>query len=111
MLIYKILLPGEWDELETTGHFAGSPFDHASGFIHCSSRDQVAGTALRVFGADPALVIAAIDTVQLADSVRWEEAPGGEVFPHIYAALPLSAVAAMYRVPGASAVDQVIPHA
>ncbi|MFV2102344.1 DUF952 domain-containing protein [Micromonospora sp. LOL_024] len=50
VLIYKILLPGEWAEFQAAGRFDGSPFDRESGFIHCSSRAQLPGTAARVFG-------------------------------------------------------------
>jgi uncharacterized protein (DUF952 family) len=108
-LIYKILLPAEWAEFETTGRFGGSPFDRTSGFIHCSSRQQVGGTAMRVFEQEPALVVVALDTRTLGESVRWEEAPNGDPFPHVYATLPLSAVVAVYRVAGASSVDEVLP--
>ena len=106
MLIYKILLPAEWAEFETTGSFAGSPFDHSSGFIHCSGRDQVGATATRVFAGEPALVIVALDTDLLTD-VRWEDADLG-AFPHVYTPLPSSAVVAVHHVPGAAAVDQAL---
>lgn len=109
MLIYKILLPTEWAEFETTGRFDGSPFDRSSGFIHCSSREQAGGTALRVFAQEPALVVVALDTQMLGESVRWEQAPDGGPFPHVYAALPLSAVVAVHRIAGASSVDEVLP--
>jgi uncharacterized protein (DUF952 family) len=108
VLIYKILLPAEWAVLEATGSFDGSPFDHDSGFIHCSSRAQVGGTALRVFGQESALVVAAVETTMLGDSVRWEEATSGGSFPHIYGDLPLNAVTAVYSVAGATAVEQAL---
>ena len=109
MLIYKILLPAEWAAFEATGSFDGSPFDHDSGFIHCSSRDQVGGTARRMFGQEPTLVVVAVDTQTLGDSVRWENAPSGGLFPHVYASLPLSAVTAVHQVAGAAAVDEALP--
>jgi uncharacterized protein (DUF952 family) len=109
VLIYKILLPDEWAAFEAAGYFDGSPFDHESGFIHCSSRAQVADTAMRVFPDEPALVVAAVDTTALGDSVRWEDAPSDGRFPHIYARLPLSAVSAVYKVAGASALDETLP--
>jgi uncharacterized protein (DUF952 family) len=109
VLIYKILRPAEWAEFEVAGRFEGSPFDHESGFIHCSSREQVADTALRVFAAEPVLVIAAVDTRMLEESVRWEESSGGELFPHIYAPVPRNAVAATYEVAGATAVEEALP--
>lgn len=108
VLIYRIFLPHEWDEFESAGQFSGSPFDHSCGFIHCSSREQVARTAALVFSGEPALVVAALDTRQLGDSVRYEEADG-ELFPHVYAAVPVSAVAAVYRVAGAASVDAALP--
>ncbi|MET7880106.1 DUF952 domain-containing protein [Micromonospora profundi] len=109
MLIYKILLPAEWAEFESVGRFDGSPFDRSSGFVHCSSRKQVGATALRVFGQESALVVVALDTQLLGEPVRWEDAPNGGPFPHVYSALPLSAVVAVYRVAEASSVDGALP--
>jgi uncharacterized protein (DUF952 family) len=82
VLIYKILLPAEWAELEAAGRFDGSPFDRSSGFIHCSGPDQVADTALRIFGDEPELVVVTVDTEVLGGSVRWEVASDGGVFLH-----------------------------
>ncbi|MDQ7903098.1 DUF952 domain-containing protein [Phytohabitans sp. ZYX-F-186] len=109
MLIYKILLPAEWAEWEAAGRFEGSPFDHESGFIHCSSRAQVGATALGVFPDEPTLVIAAIDGDALGESVRWEESSDGGVFPHVYAPVPRDAVTAVYQVAGAAEVDKALP--
>lgn len=109
MLIYKILLPTEWADFETTGRFDGSPVDCSSGFVHCSSREQVGGTAMRVFGQEPVLVVIALDTRMLGTSVRWEEALNDGPFPHVYATLPLNAVVAVHRIAGASSVDEMLP--
>jgi uncharacterized protein (DUF952 family) len=109
VLIYKILLPSEWAEFETAGRFDGSPFDRSSGFIHCSSREQVGATALRVFGEEPALVVVAVDAQVLGESLRWEAAPNGGPFPHVYAHLPLGAVVSVHRIGDVSSVDVVLP--
>jgi uncharacterized protein (DUF952 family) len=106
VLIYKILLPAEWAAFETAGSFDGSPFDHSSGFIHCSARDQVGATAARVFADEPALVVVALDTDLLTD-VRWEDADRGS-FPHVYTPLPGNAVVTVHHVPGATAVDETL---
>jgi uncharacterized protein (DUF952 family) len=108
VLIYKILLPPEWAVLDSAGRFDGSPFDVESGFIHCSSRAQVAGVAKRVFAEEPALVVVAVDADALGDTVRWEEASDG-IYPHIYGTLARDAVTAVYPVPGADAVDGALP--
>jgi uncharacterized protein (DUF952 family) len=109
VLIYKILLPAEWAEFEAAGRFEGSPFDRSSGFIHCSSRDQVGGTAVRVFASEPDLVVVAVDTGALGESVRWEAARNGGLFPHVYGPLPFDAVVAAHKIPGAQAVDATLP--
>ncbi len=109
MLIYKILLPTEWAQFEEAGSFDGSPFDRASGFIHCSSRKQVGATAMRVFADEPSLVVVAIHAGRLGESLRWDTAPNGSPFPHVYAPVPLSAVATTHTVAGARSVDAVLP--
>jgi uncharacterized protein (DUF952 family) len=110
MLIYKILLPPEWAAFEAAGFFAGSPFDRESGYVHCSSRDQVAGVALRLFDREPELVVVALDPELVGAPVRWEPAsPDGERFPHVYGVLPARAVAAVHRIAGASSVDATLP--
>lgn len=109
MLIYKILLPAQWEDFEAAGSFDGSPFDRESGFIHLSSRDQVAATARRVFADEPALVIAAIDDAAVGDTLRWEAASDRGWFPHVYGTLPRAAVVATWTVAGASEVDSALP--
>lgn len=111
VLIYKILLPGEWDEFEAAGYFEGSPDDRRDGFIHCSTREQAPATAQRFFAGQQRLVIAALDTGKLGDQVRWEEAGHGGLFPHIYGTVPMDCVSATYSAEGASEVDAVLPAA
>lgn len=110
-MIYKILLPSEWADFEAAGRFDGSDLDHNSGYVHCSSREQVGVTALRLFGEEPELVVVAIDDGALGDAVRWEPVPDGGVFPHVYASVPLDAVVSVHRVAGASSVDDALPPA
>ena len=47
--IYKICGAAEWAEARRTGTFVGSDIDRRDGFIHFSTRDQVAETAARYF--------------------------------------------------------------
>ncbi len=108
MLIYKILRPAEWDAFEAAGQFDGSPFDRESGFIHLSSRDQVAETARRVFADEPALVVAAIDDSAVAGTLRWELSADRVRFPHVYGPLPRAAVVAVYTVAGAARIDEAL---
>jgi len=108
VLIYKILLPAEWAAFEAADRFDGSPFDHSSGYIHCSSREQVGATAARFFADEPALIIVALDAERLGSHLRWEQAPEGGSFPHVYAPLPSDAVVAVHHVAGAATVDETV---
>jgi uncharacterized protein (DUF952 family) len=109
VLLYKILLPEEWVAFDAAGRFDGSPFDLESGFIHLSSRDQVADTARRVFADEAALVIAAIDENAVAETLRWETTSNHGEFPHVYGVIPRAAVVAVFAVAGAGHVDEVLP--
>lgn len=108
VLVYKILLPPEWAAFQAAGRFDGSPFDQESGFIHCSARDQLAGTARRYFAGQSPLVIAAVDAAQVAGVVRWEASADGGSFPHVYGTLPLAAVTATAVVTSAGEIDDAM---
>lgn len=91
---YKVLTAGQMAALEADGRFGGAPVDVADGYIHLSTSDQLAETIARHFAGQDDLHVAAVDLDALGDVVRWEPSRGGALFPHLYAALPLSAVLA-----------------
>jgi len=90
--IYKICDRTAWEEAEIAGRFAGSPVDGRDGFIHFSTVAQLAGTAAKHFAGQSDLILVAVDGDALGDALKWEPSRGGELFPHLYAALPVSAV-------------------
>lgn len=91
---YKVLTAEQMAELEADGTFAGAPVDVADGFVHLSTSAQLAETIDKHFAGQEDLHIAAVDLEALGEAVRWEPSRGGALFPHVYAALPLSAVIA-----------------
>jgi len=91
---YKVLTADQMAALEAGGTFAGAPVDLADGYIHLSTAAQLDETVAKHFAGQGDLHVAAIDLPVLGDAVRWEESRGGQLFPHVYAALPLSAVIA-----------------
>jgi len=90
--IYKICPASAWREAERQGVFRGSPVDLRDGFIHFSTAAQVAETAAKHFARQHGLVLVAVDGEALGPALKWERSRGGDLFPHLYAALPLSAV-------------------
>lgn len=87
-VVYKIVPRELWEAAEKTGEFDGAPIDHADGFIHLSSADQVAETALKHFADQTDLLLVAFATDSLAAMLRWEPSRGGALFPHVFGTLP-----------------------
>ena len=91
-IIYKISDVALWNEAKRMGVFTGAPVDVADGFIHFSTAAQAAETAARHFVGRGDLVLVAVDADALGAGLRHEPSRGGELFPHLYATLPLAAV-------------------
>ena len=92
MIVYKIVATDEWREAEAAGIFEGASVDRADGFIHFSTAEQAPDTAAKWFAGRDDLTLAAVDADALGGELRWEPSRGGALFPHLYAALPMSAV-------------------
>ncbi len=97
--IYRICARDDWEAARTAGAYAGSDLDRRDGFIHCSTAEQLRGTLDRHFAGQDGLVLLEIDAAALGADLRWEPSRGGAVFPHLYAALPVSTVVATYDLP------------
>ncbi|HWK36268.1 DUF952 domain-containing protein [Sphingomonas sp.] len=91
---YKVLTAAQMDLLEQAGRFAGAPVDLADGYIHLSTAHQLTETVDKHFAGQDNLHVAAVDLEVLGAAVKWEESRGGQLFPHLYAPLPLDAVIA-----------------
>jgi uncharacterized protein (DUF952 family) len=89
---YKICGPASWRKAEADGLYRGSAIDARDGFIHFSSAAQVAETAAKHFAQKSNLLLVAVDGDALGSALKWERSRGGDLFPHLYASLPLSAV-------------------
>ncbi|MGE3691759.1 MAG: DUF952 domain-containing protein [Novosphingobium sp.] len=91
-IAYKVLTSGQFARWQAEDFFAGAPVDLADGFIHLSTAGQLSGTLDKHFAGQSGLVIAAIDLVMLGAAVSWEPSRCGDLFPHVYAKLPMAAV-------------------
>ncbi|PSJ54864.1 DUF952 domain-containing protein [Kumtagia ephedrae] len=90
--IYKISPRSLWAEAERRGVFTGAPVDVADGFIHFSTAAQAAETARRHFAGQDDLLLVAVDAARLGEALIYEVSRGGDLFPHLYGPLDLSAV-------------------
>ena len=98
-LIYKIAPASLWRAAEAAGVFLGAPVDLADGFIHFSSAEQAEETARRHFAGADDLLLVSVDAEALGDALKWEVSRGGDLFPHLYGPLPLSAATRAVPLP------------
>ncbi len=99
MHIYKIATRAQWDAAGTTGTFLGAPVDLADGYIHFSTATQVAETLAKHFAGQPDLLLVTVDADALGTDLRWEPSRGGQLFPHLYAPLPVAAALRVDEIP------------
>jgi uncharacterized protein (DUF952 family) len=91
-IIYKICDQALWREAQRQGEFRGAGVDARDGYIHFSTAAQLAETAAKHFAGVADLILIAVDAEALDGWLKWEISRGGELFPHLYAPLPLAAV-------------------
>ena len=86
--VYKVAPRAAWDAACRSGTYEGSADDRRDGYIHLSSREQLAGTLAKHFRDQDDLVLIQFETHALGEALRWEASRGGQLFPHLYAGLP-----------------------
>jgi uncharacterized protein (DUF952 family) len=97
--IYHLSRRADWDRARAAGSYEGSREDTADGFLHFSTALQVTGSAAKHRSGERGLVLLEVDSAALGEALKWEPARGGELFPHLYGPLPVSAVAAEFDLP------------
>jgi uncharacterized protein (DUF952 family) len=97
--IYKIVDEIQWEQSVQVGEFTGAEIDKTDGFIHFSDASQVAATLEKHFKGIGGLLLISVDADLLGDALKWEVSRGGELFPHLYGSLPMSAVVAQTPLP------------
>ena len=107
--IYKICSKEEWEISCSTGCFEGAAIDLIDGYIHFSTAAQVRQTARLHFKEHEGLVLVAVEAKRLGGNLKWEAARGGELFPHLYDTLDVSAATTVTELPVAEDGTHVFP--
>ena len=89
-LIFKICDADEWEATKAADLYHGSAHDQRDGFIHFSTASQLPGTLAKHYAGRDNLLLIAFETDALGEALKWEAARDGDLFPHLYAALPAS---------------------
>lgn len=119
MTIFHLALEEAWAEALARGEYRRSTIDQTLdevGFIHCSFPAQVQGVADRYYRDRDDVVLLTIDPARVGVDLVVENTSGGtEGFPHLYGALPVSAVERTDPVPlgadGRLVLDGLVPAA
>ncbi len=101
-LVYTMVRAADWREAEAFGEYRGSADDRRDGFLHFSTAAQLRASAAKHRAREADLLLVEADAAALGPALRWEPAAGGKrpgLFPHLYGALPLSAVRSAAPLP------------
>jgi len=91
-MIYRIAEQNDWQRAQQSGEFASADLT-AEGFIHCSEHHQILRTAQKYYAGKKSLVLLEIDETKIINDMKREDSAGrGELFPHIYAPIPLTTI-------------------
>ena len=113
-LLVHLCAQGEWEAAQAVGEVRPESLPDV-GFVHLSTQRQVDLPANRIFVGRTDLVLLYVDRAALAAPLRWEPGvpgdPASMLFPHLYGALPVSAVRAVraYRPGPDGRFPPVIP--
>ncbi len=83
----------QWEAAQATGEYRTASLEEV-GFIHCSRPEQILGVANSYFRGTGDLVLLWINPQRVESEIRWEVSDG-QVFPHIYGPINLTAVVAV----------------
>ena len=82
---YKLLTAKDRILMEDLGH-TQTAVDTADGYVHLSTKAQLAETASKYFAGEEDCLLLEIEVAKRTD-VKWEASRGGDLFPHIYGQL------------------------
>jgi uncharacterized protein (DUF952 family) len=107
--VYKIVAADLWQAAENSGVFSGAGVDLNDGFIHLSTGAQARRTAGLYFAGQDNLVLVAADATSLGDALKYEPSRDGDLFPHLYGPLPLTAVLSARPLPLGADGNHIFP--
>ncbi len=90
-MIYHILAKSDWQSHSPNQDYKAESLA-TEGFIHCAEQAQIAGVLERYYAGKTDLCMLCIDTSFLVAELKYEQAPNGETFPHIFGVINPEAI-------------------
>jgi len=104
MRIYKVCPKAVWEEIQSLTSWPGSPHDLRDGFIHFSTKEQLAGTLQKHYAGQTDLMLLSIEAETLGDALKWEASRGGDLFPHLHGPLAIALIVSVEALDSAHRV-------
>ena len=108
-LIYHLCKREDWQAAKATGVVVGSSQDHADGFLHFSTVEQIVESAAKHRAGQAGLLLLTVDADALGGALKWEKSRGGALFPHLYGDLPITATSRVDDLPLDSDGKHIFP--
>lgn len=90
-MILHVTTEKEWRACANMNSFAPASFE-SLGFIHACSSQQLSGVLQRYFAGQTDLLLLYILEEKLTCQLKYEQATGNELFPHIYGRIDKKAI-------------------
>lgn len=91
-LLYHIVEPEYWQPFLDKDSYIPAGYAE-EGFIHLSLKEQLEGTLTKFYPDAKELVLLVISEKPVRQHLKYEPGgPEGELFPHIYAPIPIEAI-------------------
>jgi glutathione S-transferase len=103
--LFHLALKADWQAAQASGSYRTSTRGMSLeqvGFIHCSWQEQVKATFERFYADAGEVLLLEIDPAAVNAPLRADAIPTGDLFPHLYGALPLEAVRSVVAMPEAA---------
>jgi uncharacterized protein (DUF952 family) len=98
-MIWHIIKSDAWISAENQGTYR-APSLESEGFIHCSTINQLLDVANNFYAGQKNLLILGIDPAKVPAEIRYEDCyETGQDFPHVYGAIPVTAVTQVMAFP------------
>ena len=101
-MIYHITTRDAWKAAQASGEYEAESLQ-TEGFIHLSKKEQVLEVANRFYVGQQDLILLCVDPTQLRAPLRYEapnlHADDGQLYPHLYGTLSVTAVQRVYDFP------------
>ncbi len=91
-LLYHIVEPAYWESFLDKDYYYPAAYQE-EGFIHLSLKEQLDGTLAKFYPDATELVLLLIPERPVKKDLKYEPGgPDGQLFPHLYAKLPIEAI-------------------